>query len=62
VPAKLIVPSGLRGIGFAAASAAAAPGACGAAGNDDNANTAAVTATRPRLRADVLATVVTTEA
>src|SRR5512134_1188441 len=61
VPAKLIVPSGLRGIGLAAASAAP-PGGCAPAGGDDNAAAAAAKTTRQRLRADVLATAVTTPA
>ena len=65
VPAKLIVPSALRGIGFAA-KAPGSPDNCAPAGDNDStaaATTAATSATTAqRLRADLLAIDATTPA
>jgi hypothetical protein len=56
VPAKLIVPSGLWGIGLAAASVASLGGCAPAGGNNSTAAATTATASRAvqRLREDVL--------
>jgi hypothetical protein len=54
VPAKLIVPSALRGIGLAANSPGSADG-CARAGDNDRTVAAAAVTTAQRLRADLLA-------